>query len=1347
MMTRTIREINMNDNNNIEYYFKTYLYIIIVALLLFSRLFSHKGKSNSNSKRKKIEISYMTVNGNAMVRFDSDSAPIKIDNCATRSMSNEELDFISSTMVEVNDKCVHSYGGATIPITKVGTISWWILDDTGIKRNIQVPNSYFVPGGTSKLLSPQHWAQQSRETGRNKMEITCTTTADSVILQWDQYTKTINLDQNGNNVATMWTVPGYEQAYQAITSAVANVGTSMTFDTEVIEEVVQEQYPTGTTEEGLPIEIPDTPQQVHLETEGDLPNGESTVRFTVNYDEDAVQEDSTMEGEEERNQALLISWHYKMGHVSMHRLQYMASKGLLPRKIAKCRVPLCQSCIYGMMARKAWRAKGEVSNILRNITKPGQHVSVDQLESPTPGLIGQIKGTPTHARYRVATIFVDGYSRASYVFLQQTTNAEETLEAKRQYESFARSYGVTVQHYHADNGRFMENVWREDIRRQGQTISYSGVGAHHQNGLVEKRIRDLQDLTRTCLIYASSKWPEAINVHLWPYALLKANAVLNNTLSGKNEQSAVEKFANVQVVPNHSYEHPFGCPAYVLDGPLQSGAKAKKWDIRGRLGIYLGQSQQYSRKVSLILSLSTGLVSPQFHVVHDDEFYTLRKYARNTIPTSMWQVKCAFVDSGTSASTQNKYGSVELNRVEREVLVNEDIPVLESRRGDVTGSNEREVNIPEGAATAGTPAGDAVRVPQVANVPEPSVEPITTTRSGREVRAPVHLQDYVVYETTTDVLQVHPESDYIHPTHYSEYRDDDVTFAASTDPDTLYLHEAMREPDRANFLAAMQDEVQAQTDNKNWEVVPRGALPTGTRVLPAVWAMKRKRKVLCGTVYKWKARLNVDGAKQVHGLDYWETYAPVASWSTIRLVLTIAVRNKWTIRQVDFVQAFPQAPIEAELYMEIPKGFNVGGTRDTHALRLLRNVYGQKQAGRVWNDYLVKGLQELGFRQSKNDMCLLWRVTTILVIYTDDTLIVGPLLEEVEKAIMDIGTSFDITHSDKVEDFLGVNIIIDDDNNTINYTQPQLIKSILKDLGLNDDSKQKEVPAVAGTVLQEHKSSDNHCENWDYRSVVGKLNYLEKSSRPDLAFAVHQCARFTRNPKVEHSAAIKHIGRYLVATRDKGIICSPNNTSIHCYSDASFAGEWVKENAEHDPTTARSRTGYIIMYGNCPVVWASKLQSEIALSATEAEYIALSQSLREVTSLFAILEELKQAIPGLNVELPRVHCTAFEDNSGAIEMARCPKMRPRTKHLNIKYHHFRQAVAEEKIEIRYIRSGLQIADLLTKALTATLFIKLRTMIMGWFTTLSRFAQRECDDKTRRTSTETNGKESKRLKRK
>jgi hypothetical protein len=190
----------------------------------------------------------------------------------------------------------------------------------------------------------------------------------------------------------------------------------------------------------------------------------------------------------------------------MHRVQRMASLGLLPTRIAKCRIPLCQSCIYGMMTRKAWRTKGEHSTIGANVTRAGQHVSVDQIESPTPGLVGQLKGVPTRARYRVATVFIDTYSSVSYVHLQQTTNAAETLEAKRQFENFARLYGVEISHYHADNGRFIENIWRDDIKEMRQTMSYSGVGAHHENGVVEKRIRDLQDLTRTSLIHAATWW-------------------------------------------------------------------------------------------------------------------------------------------------------------------------------------------------------------------------------------------------------------------------------------------------------------------------------------------------------------------------------------------------------------------------------------------------------------------------------------------------------------------------------------------------------------------------------------------------------------------------------------------------------------------------------------------------------------------------------------------------------------------------------------------------------------------------------------------------------------------------
>jgi Reverse transcriptase (RNA-dependent DNA polymerase) len=192
-----------------------------------------------------------------------------------------------------------------------------------------------------------------------------------------------------------------------------------------------------------------------------------------------------------------------------------------------------------------------------------------------------------------------------------------------------------------------------------------------------------------------------------------------------------------------------------------------------------------------------------------------------------------------------------------------------------------------------------------------------------------------------------------------------------SNPDTLYLHEVIKGEKSNQFRKDMVEEVEAQSRNWNWEVVHRSTLPKHVRVIPDVWAMKRKRKILDGTLYKWKYCLNVDGGKQIYGVDYWETYAPLASWSTIMLILMMAVRLKMIIRQLDFVQAFHQAPIEQEMYMEIPKGFIVGGSMENHFLRLIKNIYDQKQTGQIWNDYLIEGLVELGFKQSKNDMCIL----------------------------------------------------------------------------------------------------------------------------------------------------------------------------------------------------------------------------------------------------------------------------------------------------------------------------------------------------------------------------------------
>ncbi len=168
---------------------------------------------------------------------------------------------------------------------------------------------------------------------------------------------------------------------------------------------------------------------------------------------------------------------------------------------------------------KGWSTRWKTSNSLR----AGQGISINQLESSTPGLIAQIKGWLTKKRYKVATIFVDHFSGSFYTHLQKSTNADEFLEAKLAFERYASKFKVQVKSYQADNGRFAENKFMAAVKEAGQTITFCGVNAHFQNAVAERRIRTLQDQARTMLIHAQHRWPKAIDAHLWPYALTVAN--------------------------------------------------------------------------------------------------------------------------------------------------------------------------------------------------------------------------------------------------------------------------------------------------------------------------------------------------------------------------------------------------------------------------------------------------------------------------------------------------------------------------------------------------------------------------------------------------------------------------------------------------------------------------------------------------------------------------------------------------------------------------------------------------------------------------------------------------------
>jgi hypothetical protein len=290
-----------------------------------------------------------------------------------------------------------------------------------------------------------------------------------------------------------------------------------------------------------------------------------------------------------------------------------------------------------------------------------------------------------------------------------------------------------------------------------------------------------------------------------------------------------------------------------------------------------------------------------------------------------------------------------------------------------------------------------------------------------------------------------------------------------------------------------------------------------------------------------------------------------------------------------------------------------------------------------------------------------------------------------------------------LSDYVGVNIERMKDGK-VHMTQPQLISSVLKELNFTIDTKEAATPAYA-TTLKDGRGKAPPAADWSYRRIIGKLNFIASSCRPEISCSVHQAARFSSYPRVNHTEAAKRIARYLKGNINKGITFEPTSHSFKVWADADYGGLYDHETAADSPVTAKSRTGYKITYTDCPIIWASQLQTETAMSTTEAKYIALSTALRQTIPLIRFIKEIKEKTSIPLHDTPTVYCTAFEDNPGAVELARVPKMWPQTKHINPKYHHFCKHVATKEILVQQVKSQDQLADIMMKTLTKELFLK------------------------------------------
>jgi hypothetical protein len=525
---------------------------------------------------------------------------------------------------------------------------------------------------------------------------------------------------------------------------------------------------------------------------------------------------------------------------------------------------------------------------------------------------------------------------------------------------------------------------------------------------------------------------------------------------------------------------------------------------------------------------------------------------------------------------------------------------------------------------------------------------------------------------------------------------------AVKDPDLLSFDEAMKSKDKDKWLAAAQIEIDALEAKRTWKEVPMAN--ARAKIIPGTWIFRMKRDP-SGAIRKYKARYCVRGdLEEDNGED---NFAPVVSWSTVRLFLVLCCILGWKTVSIDFTNAFVHSKLDSPVWIHLPRGY-ISALGPGTCLELGRSLYGLRRSPKLFSETALEAFTTLGFTQSKYDPCLLYKSGMIIVMYVDDCGIGAANPSDIDKLVADLRSlGFELTQEGAFSEFLGIKMTEHDDG-SITLTQTGLIDKLLKATSM-EDCKPNLLPANA--PLGSDPDGVPMEESWSYPSIIGMLLYLSTNTRCDIAFAVSQAARFSANPKQSHATALKGIIRYLKRTRDQGMILKPTgNLDLELYVDADFCGMFGHE-VPSNPDSARSRTGYVILLSGFPLIWKSQFQTALACSTLEAEYNALSLSLKALLPLKRMLIE---AAAALNIPSPirsSIQARVFEDNQGAFLLASNHRITNRTRYFLNKWHWFWDHAGE--FQMIKIDSRNQRADYFTKPLTRELFEHNRRLVQGW----------------------------------
>lgn len=511
----------------------------------------------------------------------------------------------------------------------------------------------------------------------------------------------------------------------------------------------------------------------------------------------------------------------------------------------------------------------------------------------------------------------------------------------------------------------------------------------------------------------------------------------------------------------------------------------------------------------------------------------------------------------------------------------------------------------------------------------------------------------------------------------------DTAFLALCEEPKTY-QEAISSRDSVHWKLAMDDELNSLRKNGTWELVKP---PPDQHIIDNKWVFKVKQKP-DGSLDRYKARLVVRGFDQVHGVDYSETFSPVVKYTSVRSIFALAAAQKMKLKQFDIKTAFLYGDLKENVYMRQPIGYEDG---TSNVCKLKRSLYGLKQASRCWNEKFINFIRSFEFVACDADPCVFLRrkdnEVAILAIYVDDGLIAATNEQHINSIIARLEECFEVKVFE-AKYFLGFEIAQVADG-SIHLCQGAYIEKVVERFNMKDASP------VSTPMENRVECDDGESVDFPYREAIGSLIYLSVGTRHDISFPVGYLGRFVEKPTRSHVTAVKRVIRYLKGTKSYGILFpfeADNKMNLYAYSDADFAGE---------VDTRKSTTGYCFLFGLGLISWGSERQKSVSLSTTESEYVAGSQTVKEMIWIVQLLRNL-----GRNIGKPLLNM----DNQSALKLIRNPEFHKRTKHIDVRYHFIRERYEDGFFDLKYVNTHEQLADIFTKPLPRIQFELLRSKL-------------------------------------